>query len=927
MVDENVDRVHAPGQQPTPERDIEPLWPPDQIGGTDTPPWASTASPSSFVPPQGRPGHPPSPADYPSLTGGVPLPGAETTAPQGANTGWSPPPATASGPPPGAVPASPPATVSGPPPAAVAGAAPAATSGWEPDASAWAPPAPAAQIPPVAPNAPTDPTVPPGPGLGAAGPPAPGPAGDRPVVGLGGGLPAAAGGGVPAPRPPQSGPARVDLDMPFSLDQPAAPVPVASAHSVATARRTAGPGEPTEGAVGRREDASGTAVAGAFPGGRPSPHDPAPGPGGPVGTGGPAPTGDTSTAAGPTTGRHETGGPTNGGPTNGGHEAGGPANGDPTNGGHEAGGPTNGDPTDGGTGGSAPGSAGGTANGGAGGAVTSGGPAHGGGARMPAESPWAQPPQRPATAAVEPGPGAGASDPAPTHQGAVPRQALHHQQPALRVPANHGPIPQGPAAQGPTPQGTAEQNPPQQAPAPPGAPQGPIPQDQAGQGAPVGPAPDPAAPQQGFTADPASRQSFGAGPGAAQQDFGGDPAASQQAAPPGPYPPQQAGPYPPQQGGPPGPYPPQQAGPYPPQQGATPPGPYPPGWYPPPWQQATPGAAAPQQAYQPAEGVTAVPPAQPDPNWRPAITDPPTAEDFARRRQVRPADPVATIGVRAVANRMGLRLPPGRHEQELRRDIETVRRNFGGLRQVTVVNPKGGAGKTVAILLLAMTFGQKRGGYVLAWDNNETQGTLGMRAQQDFHSRTVRDMLRDLGQFQGAHGRVGDLSQYVRSQGEGMFDVLASDESATGGEMLTAAAFAEIREVVSRFYKLIFVDTGNNVRAQNWQAAMDATDQLVVTMSARNDSAETAARMLDHLEQSGRQRLVRQAVTVVSMPPSRKEIDLPAIQEHFAARTRAVLLAPYERLIDTGEPIRYGGLSAATRDAWLKIAASVAEGL
>ncbi|MBM0257584.1 ParA family protein, partial [Micromonospora sp. 4G55] len=295
--------------------------------------------------------------------------------------------------------------------------------------------------------------------------------------------------------------------------------------------------------------------------------------------------------------------------------------------------------------------------------------------------------------------------------------------------------------------------------------------------------------------------------------------------------------------------------------------------------------------------------------------------------QARPADPVATMGVRAVVNKIGLKLPPGRHEQEIKRDVEMVRRNFGGLRQVTVVNPKGGAGKTVAILLLAMTFGQKRGGYVLAWDNNETQGTLGMRAQQDFHSRTVRDMLRDLGQFQGAHGRIGDLSQYVRSQGEGMFDVLASDESATGGEMLTAAAFAEIREVVSRFYKLIFVDTGNNVRAQNWQAAMDATDQLVVTMSARNDSAETAARMLDHLEQSGRQRLVRQAVTVVSMPPSRKEIDLPAIQEHFAARTRAVLLAPYERLIDTGEPIRYGGLSSATRDAWLKIAAAVAEGL
>ncbi|WP_373307394.1 MinD/ParA family ATP-binding protein [Micromonospora lutea] len=369
----------------------------------------------------------------------------------------------------------------------------------------------------------------------------------------------------------------------------------------------------------------------------------------------------------------------------------------------------------------------------------------------------------------------------------------------------------------------------------------------------------------------------------------------------------------------------------PPHPGA-PPGPFPPqpAWNAAPWQQGPVPAVppTPPQPHPVTNTASRVPSAYAEPAWTPEAGAAPTAEDFARRRQVRPADPVATTGLRAVVNKTGLvKLPPGRQELERKRDIEMVRRNFGGLRQVTVVNPKGGAGKTVAILLLAMTFGQNRGGYVLAWDNNETQGTLGMRAQQDFHSRTVRDLLRDLGQFHGAQGRVGDLSQYVRSQGEGMFDVLASDESATGGEMLTASAFGEIREVVSRFYKLIFVDTGNNVRAQNWQAAMDATDQLVVTMSARNDSAETAARMLDHLEQSGRHRLVRQAVTVVSMPPSRKEIDLPAIQEHFAARTRAVLLAPYERLIDTGEPLRYAHLSAATRDAWLKIAASVAEGL
>jgi MinD-like ATPase involved in chromosome partitioning or flagellar assembly len=317
---------------------------------------------------------------------------------------------------------------------------------------------------------------------------------------------------------------------------------------------------------------------------------------------------------------------------------------------------------------------------------------------------------------------------------------------------------------------------------------------------------------------------------------------------------------------------------------------------------------------------------------RPAepMAPPPTAEEFAARRAHRPVAPEATMGVPALVRKLsfGMVAPaPSRRERDFREAVTKVRRNFGGLRQITVVNPKGGAGKTVAVLMTAMTFGQSRGGYVLAWDNNETQGTLGMRAQQDFHTRTVRDVLHELDVFMGIHGRVGDLSGYVRSQAEAMFDVLASDESATAGEMLTARAFADIREVVSRFYKLIIVDTGNNVRAENWQAAIDATDQLVVTMSARGDSAETAARMLDHLEQTGRDQLVRQAVTVVSMPASRKELDLPAIQRHFAARTRQVLVAPYERLLDSGEPIRYGEITQDSKDCWLKIAAAIAEGL
>jgi MinD-like ATPase involved in chromosome partitioning or flagellar assembly len=308
----------------------------------------------------------------------------------------------------------------------------------------------------------------------------------------------------------------------------------------------------------------------------------------------------------------------------------------------------------------------------------------------------------------------------------------------------------------------------------------------------------------------------------------------------------------------------------------------------------------------------------------------PTADEFTTRRVVRPREWVATTGVRAVARRgtFGLvRMRPNARELETRANLAAVRRGFGGLRQITVVNPKGGAGKTVATLMLGLTFGQTRGGFVLAWDNNETQGTLGMRAQPDERGWTVRDLLRDLGRFGGGGGRIGELASYIRAQEDAAFDVLASDEAATAGEMLTAQAFREIRDVVGRFYKMILVDTGNNVRAENWQAAVDATDQLIITMSARNDSAETAARLLDHLEQTGRRELVRRAVTVLTMPLHRKDVNPRSIERHFEQRCRVVLRVPYDRHLDSGAPVRYSAISPESRRAWLRVAAAVADGL
>src|SRR5262249_14342671 len=133
----------------------------------------------------------------------------------------------------------------------------------------------------------------------------------------------------------------------------------------------------------------------------------------------------------------------------------------------------------------------------------------------------------------------------------------------------------------------------------------------------------------------------------------------------------------------------------------------------------------------------------------------------------------------------GPKLRPSGWERDRGLSLAAVRRGFGGLRQVTVVNPKVGAGKTVASLLLGLTFGQSRGGLVLAWANDETRGALGRRAQPAEHDGTVRDLLKNLDRFSGGDGRIGELGASLPSQPDGMFDVLASDDAAPTAEVLT----------------------------------------------------------------------------------------------------------------------------------------------
>lgn len=292
----------------------------------------------------------------------------------------------------------------------------------------------------------------------------------------------------------------------------------------------------------------------------------------------------------------------------------------------------------------------------------------------------------------------------------------------------------------------------------------------------------------------------------------------------------------------------------------------------------------------------------------------------------------ASWGWRGKVNRAtGGLVKPKAGEQELvtRQAIADIQRSFSRPMTVVVVQPKGGAGKTPTTICLSAAFGAHRGGYVVGWDDNETRGTLAVRVSNPHSQRaTAWDLLGDLGAFERFDARVGDLSHYVRPQPDAHFDALVSDDNPGNMAQIGEGEFQRLHTVLQRFYRLIVIDTGNNVRSPNWQAAVNAADLVVVVSTYQRDVGYSGSWVLDHLAQTGREDLARNAVTVLSAAdPATDKTVRRQLVEHFGARTRAVAEIPYDGELAHGGPIRWSALAPATRNAWILAGATVANAL
>ena len=137
-----------------------------------------------------------------------------------------------------------------------------------------------------------------------------------------------------------------------------------------------------------------------------------------------------------------------------------------------------------------------------------------------------------------------------------------------------------------------------------------------------------------------------------------------------------------------------------------------------------------------------------------------------------------------------------------------------------------------------------------------------------------------------------------------------------------------MHQLLERFYRVILVDTGNNMRAENWLAAAEAADLLVVTSTVREDTGYSGLWMLDALQDAGYEDLKRKTISVISDPSPKVDAKLAHdLEQVYEQRTRAVYRVPYDPVLVAGSVVPYAELSEGTRASWLQACAGMAEAL
>lgn len=300
----------------------------------------------------------------------------------------------------------------------------------------------------------------------------------------------------------------------------------------------------------------------------------------------------------------------------------------------------------------------------------------------------------------------------------------------------------------------------------------------------------------------------------------------------------------------------------------------------------------------------------------------PTVDEFTADRFLKPgATPPRKGWKRVMFKATGGLIAPGPTTAELatRDTVARIRARVTACQKIAFASGKGGVGKTTCTALCGTALALHRGDRIVALDANPDAGSLGWRVRQETRA-TLTDLLRELDTVE----RYSDVRAYT-SQASSRLEVIASANDPAVTKALQDADYRRVLDLLEKFYNVILCDLGTGLLDSATQGIFQMADQVVVVAAPSLDAGRVASFTLDFVDRR-HPRKVREGIVVINNVRKDSLVDVEVLEKHFAERVRSVLRIPYDRHLATGGEPEWDELQKATQEAYMALAAVVADG-
>ncbi|WP_346166976.1 SAV_2336 N-terminal domain-related protein, partial [Streptomyces javensis] len=305
-----------------------------------------------------------------------------------------------------------------------------------------------------------------------------------------------------------------------------------------------------------------------------------------------------------------------------------------------------------------------------------------------------------------------------------------------------------------------------------------------------------------------------------------------------------------------------------------------------------------------------------------ALTQAPDAGPAPTTAPEQPQPPRSTRS--RLAALVGLGGRSARAEQRQRK-LDLIRTPLASCHRIAVISRPVSAGRAVTTLALGAVLAGERQDQVIAVDAMPGGDSLSRRAG-DRSELTVHDLARaDL------PGDDADSIRRFTSRLPSGLEVLLGDT--TPMSLVGRAApvddveYRRVMALLAPHYPIALSDSDTGALHSSMRGIVDLADQLIIVTTPSVEQMRSAHITLDRLAEDGHADLARRAITVINMSHDVPWTDhYEGLAATFRDRCRGVVVVPYDEHLASRGEIDLQRLASRTLDAYIDLAALVAEG-